>query len=229
MDSVIGRLDSSVFSMLRNDEAPRIRICGLRRPEDAELINRLRPDFVGFIFDTASDGYVAPDEAETLKEKLSPVIKATGIFADADQDDVLDIAAEVPLDLVELHGSEDNTYINELRRKMHSRVPIIKAFHVQTTDDITSCNDSAADYVLLDSGSDTEEPFDWTLASGQALNKPFFLAGGLYPDNIKKAVRVLHPDVVDCFISTEEDSRECHADLTALINAARSQGSTFVD
>lgn len=229
MDSVIGRLDSSVFSMLRENDVPRIKICGLRRPEDIDFVNRLRPDFIGFIFDPTKGRYVAPDDAKELRKALSPVIKAVGVFVDAETDDIVKTVDEVSLDLVQLHGSEDNEYINSLRRKMHSRIPIIKAFRVQSADDIAAANDSAADYVLLDNGTGTGETFDWTVASGAVINKPFFLAGGLGPENVRKAIDTFHPDVVDASTSLETDGYKDFEKMKNFVSAVRSHGAAFVD
>lgn len=229
MDSVIARLDNSVFTMLENEEPPRIKICGLRRPEDIEYANKLRPDFIGFIFDPTKRRYVEPEDAAKLKSTLSPAIKAVAVFVNADMADVVSVVNKVSADLIQLHGDEDNAYINTLRTKLHSRIPIIKAFKVRSGSDIDAVNSSAADYVLLDNGTGTGETFDWTLLSGVSINKPFFLAGGLGPDNVVRSIKTFHPDVVDASSSLETDGYKDFDKMKEFVSTVRTMNSDFVD
>lgn len=229
MDSVIARLDNSVFSMLENEEPPRIKICGLRRPEDIEYANKLRPDFIGFIFDPTKRRYVEPEDAAELKSALSPAIKAVAVFVNADMADVVSVVNKVSADLIQLHGDEDNAYINTLRAKLHARIPIIKAFKVRSKSDIEAVNSSDADYVLLDNGTGTGETFDWTLLSGVSINKPFFLAGGLGPDNVARAIKTFHPDVVDASSSLETDGYKDFDKMKEFVSAVRTMNDNFID
>jgi phosphoribosylanthranilate isomerase len=229
MDSVIAKLEGSVFSMLESQEAPRIKICGLRRREDIEYANRLKPDFIGFVFDPSKRRYVDPDDAAALRAELSPAIKAVGVFVDAEISTIVKIASAGTIALIQLHGSEDNTYINGLRSKLHSRIPIIKAFKVEAAEDIENANSSSADYVLLDNGTGTGETFDWTLLDGAVINKPFFLAGGLGPDNVKEVIKKLHPDVVDVSPALETNEYKDYVKMKKFVCAVRSEGRTFVD
>ena len=239
MDSVIAKLDGSVYTMLESQEAPRIKICGLRRSEDIEYANRFRPDYVGFVFDQSRRSYVDPDEAASLKSILSHAIKAVGVFADAEISEIIKIATAGTVDLIQLQGREDDSYINELRSKLHSRIPIIKSFEVQSAENVAYVNSSAADYVLLNFGNKNEEKesvekaerktFDWSPVESAVINKPFFLSGGLTPDNVKDAIKKLHPDVVDVSSALETNGYKDYVKMKKFICAVRSEDRTFVD
>jgi len=233
MDSVIARLDNSVFSMLESKKAPRIKISGIGNPMDINYVNRVRPDYIGLVFDPEDSSYVDPDVAAELKQSLSPAIKAVGMFKDKEIEDIVSIAEKVQVDLVELHGDADNTYINTLRARLHSGIPIIKAFKVASESDLASLNSSTADYVLIDIGSDTdtgsEKPFDASLLVGASINKPLFIAGGIRPDNVRRAIHIFNPDAVDAGSSLDTDGCKDLSKMKKFVSVVRSVSDEFVD
>ena len=172
---------------------PRIKLCGLSRPEDIETANLLCPDYIGFVFFEKSSRNVTPDQAAFLKSKLTPGIQAVGVFVDADPDFIAELAERKIIDLAQLHGHEDETYITELRQK--TNLPLIQAFRVATAADAEKAVSSSADYILLDSGAGTGHAFDWSLI--REIKRPYFLAGGLNPENVTEAVQTLRPWAVD--------------------------------
>ena len=103
--------------------------------------------------------------------------------------------------MAQLHGGEDERYIDRLRRL--GGKPVIKAFRVKTPGDVSAAENSSADYVLLDSGAGTGETFDWELL--REIHRPYFLAGGLGPGNVEEAVRSLCPYAVDVSSGIETD------------------------
>lgn len=178
-----------------------IKLCGMRRPRDIAAANAIKPDYIGFIFLASSHRYVAPHEAMALKAMLDPAIRAVGVFVDAPVPLVSKLLDEGVIDLAQLHGHEDNDYIARLRA--HTDKPIIQAFRVKTAEDAKLAERSCADYILLDSGAGSGERFDWSLVAG--VQRPFFLAGGLDPDNVSAAIAQVHPYAVDVSSGIETD------------------------
>lgn len=170
-----------------------MKFCGLKRPEDIQAANELKPDFIGFIFVAGKKRYLTPKEAARLKKQLDGSIKAVGVFIDEKPELIAQLLEERVIDLAQLHGSEDEAYIQGLKKL--TAKPIIKAFKIHKAEDLLPISSCSADYVLLDSGTGTGKVFDWQLI--KRLARPYFLAGGLNLDNIEKALSELQPFAVD--------------------------------
>ncbi len=180
----------------------KIKLCGLMRPSDIEAANLLHPDYVGFVFARKSRRYVSLERVKTLQELLHPDILAVGVFVDEKPDAVAAWLAAGVIDLAQLHGGEDEAYMEKLRGLTDK--PIIKAFSVKGEGDIRNANESSADYVLLDAGDGgTGTAFDRELLAG--MNRPYFLAGGLDPSTVGEAVRRWRPYGVDVSSGIETD------------------------
>ena len=191
----------------------RIKLCGLFRPEDIASANALLPDFVGFVFAGKSPRYVTPEQAAELKALLDPRIRAVGVFVDEDPESIRKIAEAGIIDLVQLHGR--------------------------------AAAESPADFVLLDNGAGgTGTAFDWGILredQDKTLNRalieepngsrngfpvcfrrPFFLAGGLTPENVGAAIKRCRPWAVDTSSTLETDRKKDPAKMQAFVNAVRS-------
>ena len=156
-----------------------IKICGLFQVEDIDYVNEAKPDYVGFVF-AKSKRQVDIHQAEKLKNKLDSNIKAVGVFVDEQISEITAIVKMGIIDLIQLHGHEDNAYIKQLKQSV--QMPIIKAIKVIEKDDLNNL-DYECDYYLLDSKiSGSGKSFDWSLIKD--LDKPFFLAGGIDLDNL---------------------------------------------
>ena len=171
----------------------KIKFCGLSREEDIKAVNELKPDYIGFVFWPRSSRAVTREQAFQLKAKLDPQIEAVGVFVDEDIEVVKSLLKDGIIDIAQLHGHEDDDYINEL--KTSSGKPVIKAFKIRSEEDGKLAEASPADMVLLDSGMGTGKTFNWEIIKG--VNRPYFLAGGLAPDNAADAIRELHPYALD--------------------------------
>lgn len=200
----------------------KIKLCGLSRPCDIEAANQLKPDYIGFVFAPKSKRYVTYRKAAELKSRLSPEIKAVGVFVNECPQEAAKLLKNGIIDMVQLHGSEAEDDINRLRRLTDR--PIIKAFRIETAYDIKAANQSTADYILLDSGAGTGTVFDWSLAN--SIGRPYFLAGGLDADNVADAVKALRPFAVDVSSGIETDGLKDKAKMAAFIAAVRKEDRT---
>lgn len=205
----------------------KIKICGLRTPADVAAVNAALPEYAGFIFVPMRRRYVAPAQAAILCQQLDPRIRPVGVFVDARIEEIVEALEHCPLDMVQLHGAEDNDYIAMLRAAYRSRFAvesrelcIVKAFRVEGADDIRRAEASAADEILLDHGAGgTGERFDWTLL--QHCRRRFFLAGGLTPDNVEEAITRTQPYAVDVSSSLESDGRKDPEKIRRFVAAVR--------
>ena len=195
----------------------KIKLCGLTRPCDIEYVNELLPEYIGFVFAPKSRRYISPEKAEVLREHLDDRITPVGVFVDEKIEVIADLIKRKIIDIVQLHGNESEQYIEDLRRVIDC--PVIKAFRIESEADIASANQSSADYVLLDSGGGTGKVFDHSLLKDIA--RPYFLAGGLTPENVETAVKQLAPFAVDASTSLETDGFKDKIKMTAFVNAVR--------
>jgi len=179
----------------------KIKICGIRRLVDIEIANRYQPDYIGFVF-AESKRQVTHNLARTLKENLDPNITAVGVFVDAPADEILKLYGDEIIDMVQLHGSESEEFILNLKEKTNHELKVIKAIEMYDGIDITEYDDSKADYLLFDSGKGSGKTFDWNLIR-KDLKKEFFIAGGLTSQNIKDAINEFNPYAVDLSSSLE--------------------------
>ena len=178
-----------------------IKFCGLSRSCDIEAANELKPEYVGFVFAKKSKRSVTPEKAKELKQLLDSEIKAVGVFVNENPERAACLLNNDVIDIAQLHGSEDENYIRQLRNLTDK--PIIKAFRIETAGDIADAEVCSADYVLLDSGAGTGTVFDWRLI--QDIGRPYFLAGGLGVHNVENALKLLHPFAVDVSSGIETD------------------------
>ncbi len=194
----------------------KIKICGLTRLVDVEAVNALKPDYVGFVFAPTSKRRVTPDQAEELKRALDPAIEAVGVFVDETPENVAKLLDDGVIDLAQLHGSEDDACLQELRRL--TTKPIIKAFRVRSEQDVLDAEKSPADHILLDAGAGTGTTFDWSLL--RKVRRPYFLAGGLNPGNIDAALD-LNPYAVDVSSGVETDGFKDQKKMAEFVAAVR--------
>ena len=195
----------------------RIKLCGLTRSADIEAANLLKPDYIGFVFAAKSRRWVSPEQAAELKAKLDPDIRTVGVFVDQEPEQVADLFRGGVIDFAQLHGHETAGYIRRLRGLC--RVQIIQAFRIGEKADVTAAKASAAEYVLLDSGSGSGAAFDWDLIG--RLDRPYFLAGGLDADSVGPAVRSLAPFAVDVSSGIESGGLKDKEKMAAFVAAVR--------
>lgn len=196
----------------------KIKLCGLTRPEDIAAANALQPEYIGFVFAAKSKRAVSREMAAELKAQLFPGIQAVGVFVNEAPETVAGLLNAGIIDIAQLHGQEDAAYIARLRG-LTAR-PLWQAFRMTDAASLAKAEKSPADLVLLDSGAGgTGTTFDWTLL--EKFDRPYFLAGGLGPDNAADAVRQLHPYAVDVSSGIETAGKKDSAKMAAFVAAVR--------
>ena len=202
----------------------RIKICGLKRECDIDYANEFLPDYIGFIF-ANTKRYVTPELAKMLKARLDSRIKAVGVFVNEDIDLVCDIANGGTIDLIQLHGDEDENYINTIKQRTDK--PIIKAVRVRSGQQVLTAEKLPCDYLLLDTYRKEQyggigESFNWELIP-KTLSKPFFLAGGLNSENILQAENTVKPYCLDISTGVEENGFKSREKIEEIIKLIRSE------
>ena len=190
----------------------KIKFCGLKTLDDISFANELFPEYVGFIFAPKSKRYIEPAQAAKLRAALSEKILAVGVFVNENISTVAELLNAGIIDAAQLHGNEDDNYIQTLR-ELTSK-PIIKAFQIHYALRITHCA-LLADFVLIDAGAGDGKTFDWNLVKN--LRREYFLAGGLTPENVGDAIKILNPYAVDVSSGIETDGRK---DFNKMMNFA---------
>lgn len=181
----------------------KIKICGLSRTQDIEIVNEFLPDYIGFVF-AESRRQISDETALILKERLHSSIKAVGVFVNEDMNRIIRLCEQKVIDVVQLHGDENEEYIVELKKSITN--PIIKALRMKGSDTLNGVNSMKCDYILLDSYKKelyggSGESFDWAMIP--VLKKPFFLAGGIHIGNVTEAIQQVLPYCIDVSSSVE--------------------------
>ena len=246
--AALEELNGSLVNMpAESPQRPRIKICGLSRPEDIEYVNAAKPDYAGFVIDyPKSRRSITPDQLRELVKALDDDIIPVGVFVDAGEELAADLYNSGVIKIMQLHGNEDDEYIARLRKRIGAGdstnantstgtggdgddVRIIKAFKVNTPEDLEKAQSSTADMVLLDQGKGEGCSFDWSIVreNRDKLQRPFFLAGGLDAGNLAEAVELMHPWAVDMSSSLETDKvkdREKIDEIMKVMGDLRTQG-----
>ncbi len=198
----------------------KIKICGLRRTRDAEFLNTYMPDYAGLVF-APSPRQINLQQAYAIKSLLNPDIQTVGVFVNADLPELLSIVQSGVLDMIQLHGDEDEAYVRALQAKTTLR--LIRACRVKNREDVLRADRSACQYLLLDAYSEqyggSGQAFDYGLIP--ALQHLYFLAGGLRAENVAAAIRRLQPFAVDASSSLETGGYKDEEKLAAFFAAVR--------
>jgi phosphoribosylanthranilate isomerase len=183
----------------------RIKICGIVRNEDAQAAERFGADAMGFVFYDQSPRSIGPAQARGVRHGLHPWITPVGLFVDAPVDHVVEVARQVGLSVVQLHGDLSLEQAQELDRQ---GLAVVKAWQIATPEDVETLKEydrQAGGFIsayLLDSRvagvrGGSGQAFDWGLVRDLGLSRPVILAGGLTPDNVVEAIQAVHPTGVD--------------------------------
>lgn len=197
----------------------KIKFCGLTRVEDIKIANEIFPEFIGFVFAKKSRRYITPKKAAELKKILRREIFSVGVFVDEKIEIVADLAKKNIFDLIQLHGAEDENYISELKNFTDKK--IIKAVQIKNADDLKLAENFSSDFILLDSGAGTGKNFDWEILKN--FHQKYFLAGGLNPENISNAIKILNPFAVDVSSGIETDGVKDAEKMKKFIEKVRSE------
>ncbi|SDY10094.1 phosphoribosylanthranilate isomerase [Ruminococcaceae bacterium YAD3003] len=197
-----------------------LKICGLSRLEDIIAVNRHGADYAGFVFFQKSKRYVDPYKANELIELLRTDIKPVGVFLDEPIDNVVRIARISGVEMVQLHGHESEEYVEYIKRTLDR--PVIKAYKAGEEGALDRAANSSADYVMIDSGAGSGQKFDWSILKN--FKRDYFLAGGLDPESVGEAIRLLEPFAVDVSSGVETDGIKDEKKIAEFIKAVKYGG-----
>jgi len=216
---------------------PKVKMCGISKVETIPAVVEAKPDYMGLVF-APSKRQVTVDQAKTLVEELhkqytkrynngaeqsnNDEIKTVGIFVNETLDNLVTIATEVNLDAVQLHGDEDEAFIQSLKER--TNVEVWKAVQVRSAADAEKWIDSSADMLLFDAyhkdeRGGTGEVFDWS--SLDEFERPFMLAGGIDSTNVARAIRTVRPYGIDISSGIETDGVKDDEKIKAFTNIVR--------
>ena len=182
----------------------KIKLCGIQRYEDIDVVNELLPDYIGFVFAKKSKRFISYDMAKSLKKRLDKRVKAVGVFVNESIENIIYLVRNDIIDLIQLHGDEDGEYISKLKKYVN--IPVIKAFKIKSKADINTLYKEGSDFILLDAGAGEGKPLDESILKD--FKGDYFLAGGLSPDNISEKINTLHPFGVDVSSGIETDGKK---------------------
>ena len=209
---------------------PKVKMCGISKVETIPAIVDAKPDYMGLVF-APSKRQVTVDQAKILVEELhkqyavrynSETIKIVGVFVNETIENLLKIAEEVKLDVIQLHGDEDESFIQILKEQ--SNVEVWKAVQVRSAADAEKWIDSSADMLLFDAyhkdeRGGTGEVFDWS--SLDEFERPFMLAGGIDSTNVARAIRTVRPYGIDISSGIETEGVKDNEKMKAFTNIVR--------
>lgn len=205
----------------------KIKTCGLFREEDINYANELKPDYIGFVF-AESKRKVGVEKAYNLKNKLDKEIKSVGVFVNDNLDFILNLIREKIIDIIQLHGNEDNDFLDNLKTKTNAK--IIKFIPVENADSILNSLNIFSDFILLDNlKGGVGKTFNWNYLKEafelnkkfiEVFNKKYFLAGGLSKENINEALR-FNPYCVDLSGGLETNGIKDFEKMKYIINITK--------
>ena len=174
----------------------KIKICGMKYPDNILEVGSLLPDYMGFIFWEKSARYF-----DGVLPNLPKSIKKTGVFVNASQEDIVSKVNQYDLQAVQLHGHESVAFCQELKNTLAKNIEIIKVFSVDSSFDFDELKpfESVCDYFLFDTkgklpgGNGTT--FDWKVLQQYPSQKPFFLSGGIGLDEIDLVNEIVKTDL----------------------------------
>ncbi len=183
-----------------------VKICGITQREQAEAIANLGVDFLGFIAVPHTPRYVPPDRLPALVKNLPAAVKTVCVFRNQSVADVQSIIDKSPFDAIQLHGQEPLPFCQQVKELFPDKL-LIKAIAVKQLSDLQTAQTYAkvVDILLLDNGSGgTGKPIDWSLLTNFYSPCPWWLAGGLSPENMPAALIQTKPNGVDLSSGVED-------------------------
>ncbi|WP_445278720.1 phosphoribosylanthranilate isomerase [Streptococcus sp. KHUD_013] len=190
----------------------KVKICGLSTVEAVETAVLAGADYIGFVF-AASKRQVSLEQAQELAKRVTGKTKIVGVFVSPSLEDLEQAIGQVPLDMVQIHGTFDEVLIPLIS------VPVIRA--IQLSDQEAQVS-SQADYLLFDAPvAGSGQTFDWGLLKDQKIQQDFFIAGGLTVDNVRQARETFQPYAVDVSSGVETDGRKDIEKIKAFIEGAK--------
>lgn len=200
----------------------KIKICGIRRIQDVQALNRFQPEYAGFVF-APSKRRVSFQEAKELSRQLHPSICPVGVYVNAAKEDIMEAVLSGVIRAVQLHGTEGCGEVRELKSLLPPGTLVIKAVPMEDGNFLGKWEESEADMLLLDAKhAGGGKMFDHELiAAAGRIKKPWFLAGGIHADNVLPAIRRFAPYGIDVSSGVETAGVKDIGKMETLIRRVR--------
>lgn len=209
----------------------KVKICGLKSLADVDAVNEYLPEYAGFVF-ANTKRFVSDSQAKEMKSRLAKEIKAVGVFVNEPIEHVIDLCNRKIIDVVQLHGEENEEYIQSIREKTDA--PVIKAIKVQTKEQVLNEISKSADFMLYDTykagvlgGSGEQFPLEILVSCIEEWKRnretitPFFLAGGLNAENVRACMNEVFCYGVDVSSGVETDGIKDREKIKNFIQTVR--------
>ncbi|MGI1689793.1 phosphoribosylanthranilate isomerase [Thermoanaerobacter uzonensis] len=198
----------------------KVKICGLRRKEDIEYANELKPDYVGFVF-AKSKRQLEVEQALYLIRLLDKEIKTVGVFVNEPVENALKIAQTLNLDVLQFHGDETQDYIDNFKN-----FTVWKAIRIKDKEDLEKTKEFRVNSFVFDTLTKNEyggtgKTFNWEVLKGIELNVPIILAGGLNENNVEEAIKIVNPYAVDVSSGVETEGYKDFKKMKSFIEKVR--------
>ena len=175
----------------------RVKVCGIRRREDAQLAVTLGAAALGFVFWPRSPRAVTADQVRAIAERVPALIARVGVFVNQPPSEVFDIAARAGLTCVQLHGDENAADYAEAALPVIKALPVGQGFTLSAVEDVPPGVTVLLDAHVPVRRGGTGRVIEWTVAAAAAQVRPVILSGGLTPDNVRNAVAAVQPFAID--------------------------------
>jgi len=206
---------------MKNISSTKIKICGITNMEDAQAAADFGADALGFIFYKQSKRYIDPEVAKRIISALPPFLTTVGVFVNQDLDEICEIKEMTGIQVAQLHGDEGSEFASLLP------LEVIKAVRVKDKSDLDRVAQYSAQAILFDTYSDIEyggtgKSFDWGILNGMSSTKKIILSGGLNPENVLEAIKIVKPYAVDVSSGVEiAPGKKDHKKIKKFIEAIK--------
>ncbi|MDR5659157.1 phosphoribosylanthranilate isomerase [Serpentinicella sp. ANB-PHB4] len=199
---------------------PKIKICGIQYEKEIQMINNYPIDYIGFVF-APSKRHVTPDKAKILISSLRKNIKTVGVFVNESSKHINHIVSHCNLDIIQLHGNENDDFCTQFIKPIWKSISIKNAASFDLINHYTTPQGFLLDASLPRLAGGTGTTFDWTLSTGFSQGHFIILAGGLNAENIRSAINIVRPHVIDVSSGVERNNMKCEKQIDTFVRRVK--------
>lgn len=203
-------------------QSTKVKICGITRLKDIEIINKYDIDYVGFVF-TKSKRQVTEEQALKLRNRLRKDIKTVGVFVNSSIEEVNEIINYCRLDIAQLHGDEESEYFEKINTDIWKSISVKEDMDIEYLEKYKSINGVLLDTYVKGQKGGTGKTFNWNIVKGFSKLYNIILAGGLTSENVTEGIKVVSPQVVDVSSRVEENGYKNEDKIKEFVRSVKSE------